>query len=74
MNVIKRNGEKVSFDLNKIITAITKANDKMSLNDKVDTEFISSVANQVKRFLAKDKIKNTFIASWNLTNSINGGN
>ena len=52
MNVIKRNGEKVSFDLNKIITAITKANDKMSLNDKVDTEFISSVANQVKRLVS----------------------
>ena len=30
-NVIKRNGKEVSFDVSKIVNAITKANEKMGV-------------------------------------------
>ena len=39
-NVIKRNGKEVSFDVSKIVNAITKANEKMGVVVGEDQEYI----------------------------------
>lgn len=47
MNVIKRNGSEVEFDLNRIRKAITQANSEMSDTDKLDDESINDICNRV---------------------------
>lgn len=47
MNVIKRNGSEVQFDLNKVKLAISKANAGLDDADKVDEETINSICNKV---------------------------
>ena len=47
--VIKRNGEKVSFELSKMKSAITKA---MESIDKVDVEMVEKIANSSEIFSA----------------------
>ena len=47
MNVIKRNGSEVVFDLNKIKIAISKANASMEDTDKIDEETINQICNKV---------------------------
>lgn len=49
MNVIKRSGKEVAFDINKIINAITRANEEYS---ELTPEQITDIANKV---LAKCK-------------------
>lgn len=47
MNVIKRSGEEVSFDAEKIINAIKKANNATRHTKQISDEEISDIANQV---------------------------
>ena len=46
MNVIKRSGEEVTFDVTKIINAIAKAN-KATLNSPMSDEVIEEISNNV---------------------------
>lgn len=49
MNVIKRTGTEVIFDVNKIISAITKANNEMLFEShKISGDLIQQIANQVE--------------------------
>ena len=47
MTVIKRNGSEVTFDITKIITAVTKASDSVSRKSSLTQEQILSIANDV---------------------------
>ena len=47
MNVIKRNGEEVVFDINKITNAISKANDKMKSEDKLNITTIELISQKI---------------------------
>ena len=47
MKIIKRNGSEVSFDITKIITAVTKASDSVSRKSSLTQEQILSIANDV---------------------------
>ena len=47
MNVIKRNGSEVPFDLQKIKSAISKANANMHGSDKISEDTINTVCNRV---------------------------
>ena len=49
MYVIKRNGQKVPFDKQKIIKAITKANEQVDF-DQLDGDFIKEIANEIENF------------------------
>ena len=48
MKVIKRNGTEVEFDRNKIISAITKANDSVSEADRIPEKTILAIAETVE--------------------------
>ena len=59
MKVIKRNGETVDFDRNKIVTAINKANNNVSKKDRINKEQIDEICNIIegkknKRILVED--------------------
>ena len=59
MKVIKRNGETVDFDRNKIVTAINKANNDVSKKDRINKEQIDEICNIIegkknKRILVED--------------------
>ena len=43
MKVIKRNGNEVSYDRNKIITAVQKANAEVSLEEKIIYDRIEEI-------------------------------
>ena len=47
MNVIKRNGSEVVFDLNKIKVALSKANASIDENDQIDDETINQICNKI---------------------------
>ena len=47
MKIIKRSGAEVSFDLDKIVAAIRKANDSVKDRDKLTEDEISSIAEVV---------------------------
>ena len=47
MKIIKRNGNEVEFDRQKIINAITKANNTISDDAKISTELINNIAEKV---------------------------
>ena len=47
MNVIKRNGEEVAFDNNKIEIAISKANNKVEKDDKLDESIIGYISKDI---------------------------
>ena len=47
MNVIKRSGEEVSFDANKIIVAISKANKATNIADQISNSQITDITNNV---------------------------
>ena len=53
MKIIKRNGSEVAFDIEKIVAAISKANNSVEKEKRMDDEKI----NQVVEFVQK-KIKN----------------
>ena len=44
MKIIKRNGEEAVFDISKIATAITKANNQVPLNEQLSREQIQAIA------------------------------
>ena len=45
--IIKRNGEEVTFDLNKIINAITKANEEVTKIHQMNQYQIMAIAEKV---------------------------
>ena len=47
MNVIKRNGSEVVFDLNKIKIALSKANASIDEDDQIDDETINQICNKI---------------------------
>lgn len=53
MNVIKRNGKEVRFDIDRITRAIRAANEDVSENDRIQDEEIINIANKVTKACAK---------------------
>ncbi len=49
MKIIKRNGVEVLFDVNKIITAITKANNEVPLSEQLSGDKIIEIANDIQK-------------------------
>ncbi|MBR1537367.1 MAG: anaerobic ribonucleoside-triphosphate reductase, partial [Treponema sp.] len=49
MKIIKRNGEEVVFNLNKIITAISKANNEVPPSDQLSHTTIESIAHKIEQ-------------------------
>ena len=47
MKIIKRNGEEAVFDISKIATAITKANNQVPLNEQLSREQIQAIAGHI---------------------------
>ena len=47
MKVIKRSGEEVKFDIQKIINAVKAANEQVEINDKISDEQIQALADRV---------------------------
>lgn len=47
MNVIKRNGSEVVFDLEKVKRSLTKANNSIDEGDRIDTDTINFICNRV---------------------------
>src|SRR5574344_1504626 len=47
MNVIKRNGSEVVFDIDKIKRSITKANNSIDEADRIDEDTINFICNRV---------------------------
>ena len=47
MNIIKRNGEEMSFDINKIVVAISKANKEVPLKEQFSPTQVQAVADKV---------------------------
>jgi len=48
MNIIKRNGTEVPFDITKIINAISKANDSVDEKSKISAEVVRAIASNVE--------------------------
>lgn len=48
MKVIKRNGNKVSYDRNKIITAVQKANAEVPVQEKVSNDRIEEIVSEIE--------------------------
>lgn len=57
MKIIKRNGEEAIFDIRKIETAITKANNAINDSDRLSTEYISAVASKVAERCMHSKVQ-----------------
>ena len=49
MNIIKRNGEEVSFNKAKIVSAISKANKTVSESERLSNEKIEDIANEIEK-------------------------
>lgn len=49
MKIIKRNGEEVDFDINKIITAVSKANNEVPLSDQLTNKQILEIADKIQK-------------------------
>ena len=47
MKIIKRNGEEAVFDISKIATAITMANNQVPLNEQLSREQIQAIAGRI---------------------------
>lgn len=48
MKVIKRDGRKVEYDRNKIIIAVSKANDEVGGKDKISKSLIEFITNYIE--------------------------
>ncbi|MGP1496669.1 MAG: anaerobic ribonucleoside-triphosphate reductase, partial [Treponema sp.] len=57
LKIIKRNGEEAIFDIRKIETAITKANNAINDSDRLSTEYISAVASKVAERCMLSKVQ-----------------
>lgn len=51
MTIIKRNGTEVKYDCNKIISALEKANTSVEPEDRVSTNEISSIVNDIDNYI-----------------------
>ena len=51
MKIIKRSGEEVKFDITKIIAAVCKANKEVEPIDRLKTEQIHTIAQNVEEIL-----------------------
>jgi len=54
MKIIKRNGEEVIFDLKKIITAISKANNEVPPSEQLASSTIESIAQKIEKQCAAE--------------------
>ena len=54
MKIIKRNGEEVVFDINKIITAISKANKEVPPSEQMSSATITSIAESIEKQCAAE--------------------
>ena len=54
MKIIKRNGEEVVFDLKKIITAISKANNEVPPSEQLAGSTIESIAKDIEKKCAAE--------------------
>ena len=54
MKIIKRNGEEVIFDINKIITAISKANNEVPPSERLSNETINRIAGDISNQCAAE--------------------
>ena len=54
MKIIKRNGEEVVFDLKKIITAISKANNEVPPSEQLASSTINSIAETIEQQCAAE--------------------
>ena len=54
MKIIKRNGEEVVFDINKIITAISKANNEVPPSEQMSEETIKTIALSIEKQCAAE--------------------
>jgi len=57
MKIIKRNGEEVIFDIQKIIKAIEKANNAVPEVERISEEYINAVAAKVKNSCYASKVQ-----------------
>ena len=55
MKIIKRNGEEAVFDISKIITAISKANNEVPASEKLTEKQISDIANEITTYCENSK-------------------
>ncbi len=54
MKIIKRNGEEVVFDVNKIITAISKANKEVPQSEQLSAKKIEEIADDIEKQCAAE--------------------
>ncbi len=57
MKIIKRNGEEATFDINKIIVAITKANNEVPIAERLSTEQINNIAENISKLCEESKVE-----------------
>ncbi|MCR5400730.1 MAG: anaerobic ribonucleoside-triphosphate reductase, partial [Treponema sp.] len=57
MKIIKRNGEEAIFDIRKIETAITKANNAIPESDRLSPEYISAVSSKIAEKCNSSKVQ-----------------
>lgn len=57
MKIIKRNGEEAIFDINKIIVAITKANNEVPIAERLSTEQINNIAKNISKLCEESKVE-----------------
>ena len=57
MKIIKRNGEEAIFDINKIIVAITKANNEVPIAERLSTEQINNIAENISKLCEESKVE-----------------
>jgi ribonucleoside-triphosphate reductase len=57
LKIIKRNGEEAIFDINKIIVAITKANNEVPIAERLSTEQINNIAENISKLCEESKVE-----------------
>lgn len=57
MKIIKRNGEEATFDINKIIVAITKANNEVPIAERLSIEQINNIAENISKLCEESKVE-----------------
>lgn len=57
MKIIKRNGEEATFDINKIIVAITKANNEVPIAERLSAEQINNIAENISKLCEESKVE-----------------
>ena len=57
MKIIKRNCEEAIFDINKIIVAITKANNEVPIAERLSNEQINNIAENISKLCEESKVE-----------------